>query len=135
MDIKDITELFKVLGDRNRLRIVAALARRSACVCELAQALGLNQPNLSRHLRLLERAGVVESRRNGAWTDYTLRRDAATRPILRWIKNAVAADEEIRQDLAALARADRCEIWEKKRRKKIKPKRETARVNGKGSAR
>jgi len=42
------------------------------CVCELRAALGLAQPSVSKHLRILEEAGLVEGRKEGPWVNYRL---------------------------------------------------------------
>lgn len=101
---------FKALAEPNRVRVVAALASRAACVCELAEALSLNQPNLSRHLRVLKEAGLVESRRAGGWTDYVLSRSRATAPFIRLVERLRAKDEILQKDARALAKADRRRI-------------------------
>jgi len=106
MNDHDAVQMLKALGDGNRLRIMRALAAKRACVCELAHALDLNQPNLSRHLRVLENAGLVISRREGAWTEYRLAPGAAA-PLVRWLARATHDDEQGRADAVALARADR----------------------------
>ena len=98
---------FRALGDANRLRIVAALAPRPACVCELAYALKLTQPNLSRHLGVLVRAGLVASRRRGPWTEYRLANRAAFAPLVRMITRTAADDKQLEADARALAGADR----------------------------
>lgn len=114
--MKSKVEIFKALAEPNRVRVVAALTSRPACVCELAQALSLNQPNLSRHLRVLEAAGLVKSRRAGGWTDYALNRNRETAPFIRFVKNLASADEALQRDRKALARADRLRIQRRKRR-------------------
>ena len=101
---------FKALAEPNRVRILAALASRAACVCELAEALSLNQPNLSRHLRILKEAGLVESRRRGTWSDYALNRNRETTPFIRLIESLAAKDDVLQKDVRALAKADRRRI-------------------------
>lgn len=115
--MKSAVEIFKALAEPNRVRVVAALTSRPACVCELAQALSLNQPNLSRHLRVLEAAGLVKRRRAGGWTDYALNRSPRTGPFIRLVKRLASADEGLQRDLKALARADRLRIQRRKRRR------------------
>jgi len=107
LNLRAAASLFKALGDRNRLRIVAALARRPACVCELAWALRLKQPNLSRHLRVLEGAGLVESSREGLWINYRLKPPVGATAFVKEIKKLTRDDETLRADGRALARADR----------------------------
>lgn len=60
------------IGDPTRLRIVAALAIRELCVCDLAATLGLSQSAVSHQLRLLRRLGIVRSRRAGRLVYYAL---------------------------------------------------------------
>jgi len=64
--------LFKALGDRTRLRILALLAAGEVCVCNVHESLGLPQPTVSRHLAYLRRSGLVETRRDGVWIHYRL---------------------------------------------------------------
>ena len=64
---------FKALSDPTRLSIVNSLANRGeCCVCEF-QHLGLSQPTISHHLKILRQAGLVEvARKRGTWTFYRL---------------------------------------------------------------
>lgn len=57
--------MFKVLGDANRIKIMEFLRRGERCQCELIPILDQSQPTVSRHLRLLEEAGLLQSRRKG----------------------------------------------------------------------
>jgi len=64
--------LLKALADDNRLRILALLARGELCVCHIAEALALSQPNVSQHLTVLKNAGVVDYERRGSWMYHRL---------------------------------------------------------------
>jgi ArsR family transcriptional regulator len=114
--VRKYVEIFKSLGAANRVRIVAALSSRPACVCELAHALSLNQPNLSRHLRVLENAGLVESRRAGGWTDYRLARHAGNKPLLALLRKLATTDPALKRDVKALRKTDRVQIHKSQRR-------------------
>ena len=57
--------VFKVLGDSNRLRIIEFLRDGEKCQCEIIPILDQSQPTVSRHLRLLEEAGLIQSERDG----------------------------------------------------------------------
>lgn len=74
-DVRPAAALMKALADENRLRIVALLSGGELCVCHIAAALELSQPNASQHLTVLKNAGVVEGERRGSWIHYRLRRD------------------------------------------------------------
>jgi ArsR family transcriptional regulator len=64
---------FKALGDPARVAIVNRLAGAGeVCVCAFVDDLGLSQPTVSHHLRILREAGLVEARRNGTWAYYRL---------------------------------------------------------------
>lgn len=74
----DVVSFFKALADDTRLRILMLIvAETELCVCELTEALGLSQPKISRHLRLLKDAGLLQDRRQGQWVYY---RQAETLP-------------------------------------------------------
>ena len=70
--MKKFLEVTKALSDPNRVRIVKMLQHRSMCVCELQAGLGISQPTVSKHLKILERAGLVSYRKDGLWVDYFL---------------------------------------------------------------
>lgn len=70
-----LTEIFKVLSDENRLKIVKALAKESMCACQLLEGLGISQPTLSHHMKILTDAGLVEPRKQKTQVYYDLNRD------------------------------------------------------------
>jgi len=70
--MKLLLKVMKALADGNRLRILRLLMDRPRCVCELQQALGITQPSVSKHLRILEEAGLVDKERSGQFIDYRL---------------------------------------------------------------
>src|SRR2546421_11913982 len=72
LQVRPVSRLFKALGDETRLRIVALLSHGELCVCHIEHALGISQPNASRHLATLRAAGIVEDRRAGNWVYYRL---------------------------------------------------------------
>ncbi len=66
---------FKALGDPTRLRLlslVAAHAGEEACVCDLTEPVGLSQPTVSHHLKILVDAGMLSRDRRGKWAYYRL---------------------------------------------------------------
>ncbi len=72
------TRVFKALSDPNRLRIFAALMAGDSCNCELKDELNLAPNLLSHHLKALEGAGLVNSRRDimdGRWVYYAVDRE------------------------------------------------------------
>jgi ArsR family transcriptional regulator len=66
---------FKALSDPARLRLislVAAHAGQEACVCDLTEPVGLSQPTVSHHLKLLVEAGILTREQRGKWAYYKL---------------------------------------------------------------
>jgi len=71
-NLRELEALFAALGDATRLRILKIIADEELCSCEVQAALGLTQPTTSHHLGILERAGILSSRRNGKWVFYKI---------------------------------------------------------------
>jgi len=67
-----LAEMFKVLGDHTRVRILDALSRSELCVCDIARLLGLSESAVSHQLRLLRGMRLVRPRRAGRMVFYSL---------------------------------------------------------------
>ena len=67
-----VAEVFKLLGDRTRVRLLDALSLGERCVCELAALVGLSESAVSHQLRLLRGARLVRVRRTGRHAYYRL---------------------------------------------------------------
>jgi ArsR family transcriptional regulator len=112
-----LADLFQAVSDPTRLRILALLARMELSVGELAQLLEQSQPRVSRHVRILADAAVVDRRKEGSWVFLALADAEHTAPLLALID--AWADEKSRtlfdQDSARLdaVRADRAEAAER----------------------
>jgi ArsR family transcriptional regulator len=77
----------KVIADPARLRLLSLIQAQpghEACVCHLTEPLGLTQPTVSHHLKVLLRAGLVEREQRGSWAYYRVREEplAALRGLL-----------------------------------------------------
>lgn len=73
-----LSRAFEVLAHPVRLQLLDVLARNEGrvCVCDLEAAVTVKQPTISHHLKLLRRAGLVESERQGVWAYYFVNREA-----------------------------------------------------------
>lgn len=71
-DLTRLARVFHALSDETRLCMVAMLRNGERCVCDLTEALDAGQSRLSFHLRTLKDAGVVQDRREGRWSYYSL---------------------------------------------------------------
>ncbi len=67
-----LAQVFKALGHPARLKMVAALAQKECCVCELTELVELDMSTVSRHLNFLKSCNIVKSKRKGTWMHYTL---------------------------------------------------------------
>ncbi|HEX8555652.1 MAG TPA: metalloregulator ArsR/SmtB family transcription factor, partial [Sphingomonas sp.] len=74
-------DIFRALADATRLRIVALVRHMELSVGELAQVLGQSQPRVSRHVKILVDAQLLERRKEGSWVFVALGRPAAVAPI------------------------------------------------------
>jgi ArsR family transcriptional regulator len=70
--MKDFIKVMKALSDPNRVKILKLLQQKTMCVCELQGALKIAQPSVSKHLKLLEEAGLVDYKKEGLWVNYYL---------------------------------------------------------------
>lgn len=69
--MKPLLRVMKALSDPNRVRVVKLLEDRALCVCEIQKVLGLAQPTVSSHMKILEEAGLVNKERQGTWMIYS----------------------------------------------------------------
>jgi len=68
----DLADLFKVLGDSTRIKILCALFQAEMCVCDIAALLGMTQSAISHQLRVLKQARLVKYKREGKVVYYSL---------------------------------------------------------------
>ena len=78
----DMTELFKILGDPTRAKILYCLQSDDMCVCEIAETLGLSHSAVSHQLRILRAGRIVRSHRQGRLAVYSLA-DGHVRQLLK----------------------------------------------------
>ncbi len=72
LEVAGLSELFKVLGDETRTKILYLLAQQELCVCDMAELLDMSLPAVSHHLRLLKAMRLVKYRRDGKQVYYSL---------------------------------------------------------------
>jgi ArsR family transcriptional regulator len=79
---RDIARTFKALADPTRVQLLAIVAAQDgseACVCDLTAPVGLSQPTVSHHLKILVDAGLLTREQRGRWAYYALVPGALTR--------------------------------------------------------
>lgn len=109
--MKKLVKIMKSLSDPTRLKIVKMLQHKTLCVCEIQAALGQSQPNVSKHLKILQEAGLVESRKDGLWVNYALastgRDDLYVATLLRNMEGWLEDDPEMKAILKKIQFVDR----------------------------
>ena len=70
--MKSFTKVMKALSDPNRVKIIKMLQHKLMCVCEIQEALHMSQSSVSKHLKVLEEAGLVDYKKDGLWVNYCL---------------------------------------------------------------
>ncbi|MGH7022060.1 MAG: ArsR/SmtB family transcription factor [Caulobacteraceae bacterium] len=97
-------EVLRAAAEPTRLRILALLAREELAVLELTRVLGQSQPRVSRHLKLLADAGLVERFPDGAWVFYRLASGEPTRSLIDHALALISPeDATLRHDAERLA--------------------------------
>jgi ArsR family transcriptional regulator len=79
--LDNVAEIFKVFGDKTRIKILYVLHTKELCVCDIAQLLDMNQSAISHQLRILKQAKLIKNRRDGKLVFYSLD-DSHVRTIL-----------------------------------------------------
>jgi len=104
----------RALSDPNRLKILKMLQHKMMCVCELQVALQIAQPSVSKHLKILQDAGLVDFKKDGMWVNYHLT-DGGNSPyaasllgnLRHWLDNDDQIADILRK-LPSIRREDIC---------------------------
>jgi len=70
--MKEFIKVMKALKDPTRVKVLKILQQGELCVCEIQAILGISQGTVSKHVGMLEAAGLVERRKTGLWAYYRL---------------------------------------------------------------
>ena len=71
-EYSDLSEFFKIFGNPTRLKIISLLSIEDLCVCDISEALGLNQTTVSNQLRILRANNIVKYQKEGKMARYSL---------------------------------------------------------------
>ena len=107
----DLNGALKAAGEETRLRILVLLAQAELTVSDLTQILRQSQPRISRHLRLLSEAGLVERFREGAWAFFRLAEGSGSAAFAREMiarLDVRVAGIRTRREVAKMARSVTC---------------------------
>lgn len=72
---EDKSLIFKALSDPTRLKVLEMISHQELCACDLLEAFEITQPTLSYHMKILTLSGLVDSRKDGLWMRYSLKKE------------------------------------------------------------
>jgi DNA-binding transcriptional ArsR family regulator len=103
--VRELVRITKALADPNRVRVLLALRRKELCVCQIVELLRLAPSTISKHLSILNHAGLIVSRKTERWVYYRLPGKEApvvVREAIAWIHKSLAKTDEARADAKSL---------------------------------
>jgi DNA-binding transcriptional ArsR family regulator len=102
--MKELTEMFKLLTDEHRVRILMLLDKKELSVCQLMGIMGISQPLISRNLSLLYKGGFLEERRDGKLRFYSIRKDITPdrTDVLELLRGLAKSSSRYKDDLVVL---------------------------------
>lgn len=105
----------KALSDPNRVRILLALRHGELCVCQITELFGLAPSTISKHLSILQHAGLILSRKSERWVYYRLPDKSApvvVRKALDWAKKSLGKSDEAVADAKRLVKITKMDLKE-----------------------
>jgi len=129
--MRNFIKVMKALSDPSRVKILKMLQHRDMCVCEIQAALGLAQPTISKHLKILEEAGLVGFTKDGLWVNYFLAEGTSSpfaATLLGNLRHWLDDEPDVSDIIERLSEFEREKICEKgvERQKKKKTEKKAA---------
>lgn len=103
--MREFMAITKALSDPNRVRILLSLRRGELCVCQITELLELATSTISKHLSILNQAGLILSRKTERWVYYRLpdkSAPVAVREALDWVMKSLGQTDEAAADAVKL---------------------------------
>jgi len=97
--MEHLLNVFKGLSDETRVRILFLLTKKTYCVCELTEILDLSQPKISKHLTKLKELGLVQSKRDARFIEYSLNDAPVLKTVLNWLDEHKDDYQQFKRDL------------------------------------
>jgi len=113
--MRDVLAITKALSDESRLRALLAVKDGELCLCQIIPVLGLSPATVSKHMDTLERAGLVERRRQGKWRYYKLAGGSPKSPAARaltWVLDELRNDPQLKDDARKIRSVRRQDLVE-----------------------
>ncbi|GFZ33855.1 transcriptional regulator [Clostridium zeae] len=92
-DYNENAKIIKALSDANRLKIIDILSCGEKCACDILENFDFTQPTLSHHMKVLIECGLVNSRKEGLWSHYSLNATNCNKLML-FIMNLITDTED-----------------------------------------
>ena len=111
--MKQFIKVMKALSEPNRVKIVKALLKRAMCVCEIQVLLGLAQPTVSKHLKVLEEADLVTFSKESLWVNYRIHRESPNlyaKTLIQLLEEWLEDEAEIKSIISKIETIDRYQI-------------------------
>ncbi len=115
--MRDFLKITKALSDRTRVRIFKMLQHKEMCVCEVQAILGMAQSTVSKHLQLLEDAGLITGAKEGLWVNHKIAGDSHNiyaEPIVKYLTGILDNDPQVVADREKTYTTNRLDICRKK---------------------
>lgn len=107
--MKNLDRILKALADRKRMRILMLISGRKLCVCEIAHILDATQPAISKHLKKLRSAGLIDCEQDGFWTNYfaAKAKNAHVKTLVECVNKWLFDESVVKNDIQKAAKIDR----------------------------
>ena len=107
--LEELEKIFKALSDKNRIRIIKMLQKKSLCVCEIQAVLKLAVSTVSKHLSILREAGFISDWKEGKWINYRINPNPgqAVSNALLFVQMQIEEDDTIKKDRKMTCCVDR----------------------------
>lgn len=86
-------KIIKALSDSNRLKIIDILSCGERCACDILEHFDFTQPTLSHHMKVLMDCGIVECRKEGLWSFYSLDNSNCNK-LISFLTNLITDTDE-----------------------------------------
>ena len=99
--MRQFTAMAKALGDENRARTIMFLRHGELCLCQIIEMLRWAPSTVSKHMTVLQQAGLVEARKAGRWRYYRLPGNGANAPVrtaIGWVAKSLEKEPQTAED-------------------------------------
>ena len=113
--MREFLSITKALSDESRVRALMTVKNGELCLCQIIEVLDLSPSTVSKHMNLLQQAGLVERRKEGKWHFYRLANGAASgaaKRALRWTLDELKNEPTVKEDAHRIRRVRRQDLEE-----------------------